>query len=363
MPEEDLVLKRSTPQPDKNRGRATHREGRARIRLKVVLDLAIWTGAVLVSFPLRTPGKWLELGSTVPLFAAAMLPVELALILGFSLHRQVWRRIAVEDLERIVAAVCFGTAIMFGAGWIWWRTGSGFPRTAPLIAGVLALVGLTGIRALTRLWAEQRRRQNASSPADDSRRVLLVGAGDAGTSMAREIRRHPESGMEAVGFLDDDPAKARLSIAGLRVLGDLHDLPRVAEDHSIDEVLITMPAATGRVTREVVELARLAGLECRILPGVTQVLSGEAELAGIRKVQVEDLLRREQVELSLPDESYIHGGTVLVTGAGGSIGSELVRQVAHLGPRHLVLFGHGENTLYDIQQELRHTSPTWTSRS
>src|SRR5207342_1341067 len=126
----------------------------------------------------------------------------------------------------------------------------------------------------------------------------------AGTMIGREIQRHPNIGLELVGYLDDAPGKVGLRIAGSHVVGGLEDLPREAAERDVQEILITMPSASGATTRRVVELARQAGVDCRILPGVTQVLSGEAELAGIRPVEVEDLLRREPVELALPAESY-----------------------------------------------------------
>jgi FlaA1/EpsC-like NDP-sugar epimerase len=157
--------------------------------------------------------------------------------------------------------------------------------------------------------------------------------------------------------VDDDPSKAHLTIAGVRVLGRVEDLPRLVRENRIDEILITMPSAGGKVTSRVLGLARDAGVGCRILPGVTQVLSGDVSLGGVRAVQVEDLLRRPPVGLDEP-VSYIEGRVVLATGAGGSIGSELVRQVARLGPRKIVLFGHGENSLHAIQRELLATVPT-----
>ena len=213
-----------------------------------------------------------------------------------------------------------------------------------------------GIRLLARVWAEVRLRQVVTDAPRRHVRVLLVGAGSAGSRMGREIRHDPAARMELAGFLDDDPAKVPLTIAGTRVLGAIGDLPRVAHDYLIDEILITMPSAAGEATRRVVELARKAGVDCRILPGITQVLSGDAQLAGVRRVEVDDLLRREPVELELSTD-YIAGHTVLVTGAGGSIGSELVRELGHLGPGTLVLFGHGENSLHKIQQELVTSMP------
>jgi FlaA1/EpsC-like NDP-sugar epimerase len=327
----------------------TARNGQASLRLKIALDLAVWTAAAVMAFGLRV-SKWTDL-SSLPQYVLAGIPLKLGLIVGFGLHRQVWRRVTVEDLERILPAVASGTILMFLAGLVWHAQGTDFPRTVPLIEGTLALLAMGGIRVLARLWAQGQSRQLATDARRRPVRVLLVGAGNEGTRIGREIRRDPTARMELVGFLDDDPVKAHLTIAGSRLLGTVEDLPSVAHDHLIDEVLITMPAASGKATRRVVELARKASVDCRILPGITQVLSGDAQLAGVRRVQVDDLLRREPVEMELPS-SYIVGHTVLVTGAGGSIGSELVRKVARLQPGKLVLFGHGENTLHEIQREL-----------
>jgi FlaA1/EpsC-like NDP-sugar epimerase len=271
----------------------------------------------------------------------------------------VWERVTIEDLLRIVVAVATGTAVLFVIGLVWYGQADVFPRTVPLIEGVVALVGMSGIRVLARLSAERRWRNQMKGGGGSQRgprRVLLVGAGDAGTRLGWEIRRHPDHGKELVGFLDDEPAKRRLKIAGTSVLGTIEDLPRVVKEHQVDEVLISMPAAGGKATKRVVDVASAAGVSYRILPGVTQVLQGEAQLAGLRPVQVEDLLRRKPVPLELPP-SYLENRTALVTGAGGSVGSELVRQIAGARPGKVILLGHGENTLHDIGRELQNTVP------
>ena len=335
---------------------AIRREGQKRLRLKIAADVTAWTVAALVAFPLRVPNRWMDLTSLIVLYAIAGIPIKLAIVLGFGLQRQVWRRVTTEDLERIVAAVVVGTALLFSIGLVWYTQALGFPRTIPLIEGVLGLLGLAGIRVITRLRAEGRWRHNGTSEGATPRQVLLVGAGSAGTRIGREIRRRPETSMELVGFLDDDPATMGLTIASTRILGGVEDLPLVVRERQIDEILITMPAAGGEATRRVVELAREAGVMYRILPGINQVLSGDAQLAGVREVQVEDLLRRTPVELDLPS-SYVAGNNVLVTGAGGSIGSELVRQLAHLGPSQVVLLDHDENALFETGSELRASVP------
>jgi FlaA1/EpsC-like NDP-sugar epimerase len=164
--------------------------------------------------------------------------------------------------------------------------------------------------------------------------------------------------LSPVGFLDDSRAKRRLTVAGLPILGTVDELPSVARERDVDEVLITMPSAAGARTRAVVQLAHDAKVSCRILPGVTEILAGEVDLFRVRDVQVEDLLRREPIELDFSETGdYIGGRVVLVSGAGGSIGSEIVRQVVRLQPARVLLFGQGENSLFELDQELRYELP------
>jgi FlaA1/EpsC-like NDP-sugar epimerase len=326
--------------------------------LKVAIDLAAWSCAALVAFPLRLSYRWTGLVSVIALYVSLGIVAKLGLILRFGLHRQEWRRVTIEDLLRLAAAVAVGTCALFLIGLVWNARSVGFPRTIPLIEGLLALVAMGGIRVVARLWDEASGQHGAAATSARTRRVMLVGAGSAGTRIGREIRRHPGARMELAGYLDDDPAKAQLTIAGVRILGPVEDLPRLVREERIDEVLITMPAAGGKTTSRVFGLARQAGVGCRILPGITQVLSGDVTLAGVREVQVEDLLRRPPVRLDDAPVSYVEDRVVLATGAGGSIGSEVVRQLARLGPRKVVLFGHGENSLHAIERELLATVPT-----
>ena len=216
---------------------AIRREGQKRLRLKIAADVAAWTVAALVAFPLRVPNRWMDLTSLIVLYAIAGIPIKLAIVLGFGLQRQVWRRVTTEDLERIVAAVVVGTAVLFSIGLVWYTQALGFPRTIPLIEGVLGLLGLAGIRVITRLRAEGRWRHHGTSEGATPRRVLLVGAGSAGMRIGREIRRRPETSMELVGFLDDDPATMGLTIASTRILGGVEDLPLVVRERQIDRDL------------------------------------------------------------------------------------------------------------------------------
>ena len=330
--------------------------GLRRLVLKAVIDLAVWTTAALIAFQLRVPNRWIDLIPLIGWYALAGVLVKLPLTVGFGLYRQVWRSVTLEDLCRLALVVAIGSAAMFAAGLMWYKAGSPFPRTVPIIEGLTALLGMVAVRLGVRYRASERRTRRNPILRESACRLLLVGAGEAGIDIGWEIRRRPECGFTVVGFLDDNPAKAQLTIAGKKVLGRVADLPRVVHDHEIQKVFITLPSVEGRTTRRIVELARSADVECRILPGITQVLSGEATLAGIRAVQVEDLLRRKPIELDLP-ASYINDQAVLVTGAGGSIGSELVRQAAQFEPSHVILFGHGENALNQLHHELRISMP------
>jgi FlaA1/EpsC-like NDP-sugar epimerase len=274
--------------------------------------------------------------------------IESAVLLLSRIERRSWANSSVHDLLALGSVVLVGTVLMSVVAWILHDI-RGFPRTVPLISGTLALLGMGGVRLFLRIYQEER----ARSAAGAVKKVLLVGAGDSGSRMVREMRRSPATGMVPVGYLDDRADKQGLRVSGSQVLGRIDDLARVAKRHQIDEILITMPSAPGSVTRRVVDLARAEGLPCRIMPSLEQLLSGEVDFTSIRPVQVDDLLRREP---AAPDEvgleAYIRDKVVLVSGAGGSIGSEIVRQIARFGPQRVVLLGRGENPLHELERIL-----------
>jgi FlaA1/EpsC-like NDP-sugar epimerase len=190
------------------------------------------------------------------------------------------------------------------------------------------------------------------------KRILVVGAGEAGRMVAAEIQRHPELGSVVVGFLDDDPRLARKKILELPVLGRTIQLEGITVSHEIDEVIIAVPTAPGYFVRCMVKHCHSAGVPFKIVPGVMEIIKGDVRIEQIREVRVEDLMGRETVDFDLRSaREELSGKTILVTGAGGSIGSELCRQIARVDPKELVLLGRGENRIFDIEEELRATYP------
>ncbi len=323
-------------------------------REKLALELFAWLFAGLLAFFVRLDLPLLDHKRVIALYLAVGLLPKAGLIFYFGLHRQSWHKIGVRDLYRLTAVISSWTVLVYVVNFVlsqWTHV----PRSVPLIEGALALLLMGGMRLLARVLFE---REGMRATSGSSRRVLVIGAGEAGTMMVRELLRHPESGLIPVGFLDDEPAKRAQRFLGLPVLGVVDALPRVVIDKQVDEVLIAMPSAPGRIVRRVVELAREAGVKHRIIPGIHEILSGQIALSQIRDVSLEDLLRRDAVQLNSNEISgYLKDRVVLVTGAGGSIGSEIVRQVSRFRPRKLILLGRGENSIFLIEQELKRTWP------
>jgi FlaA1/EpsC-like NDP-sugar epimerase len=276
--------------------------------------------------------------------------------------RMSWRYMTMRDTIRVGFAVTLSTTFLvivrtaapiFSSHWFVF-----LPYGVIAMDFVLAFVGLVGARATVRLRGEVLDRRKREAEGGERHRVLLIGAGEAGLVVAREVAKRPDLGLEPIGFLDDNPMKLRTNIGGLPVLGATADVKAIAERKRVKRVLITIANAPGREIRRITELCRDAGLDTKIIPGIYEIVGEKVNLSRIREVQVEDLLGREPVQL---DEQIV-GATigsrvVMVTGAGGSIGSELCRQICRFGPQRLVLVERFENALFEIHRELASQFP------
>lgn len=198
---------------------------------------------------------------------------------------------------------------------------------------------------------------DSSSPSK-VKRIVICGAGEAGEMIAREIAKHPRLGLKVIAFLDDDRSKTGSEVAGVSVVGVTAEVATAAERLGVDEVLIAMPSASGEAVRRIGELCMAASLTYRILPGIFEIIHGDARLSQLREVEVEDLLKRDPIELDLESiRESVNGKTILVTGAGGSIGSELCRQLTSFDPACILMLGHGENSIFNVGLELEQKYP------
>lgn len=287
--------------------------------------------------------------------------VHYAALYAFGVPRMSWRYMTMRDTIRIGFAVGASTSVLVAVR-----------ITAPLLSShylvflpfgviamdvVLAFLGLVAARAIVRLRGEIVDRSKRASEGV-RHNVLLIGAGEAGVGVAREILKRPDLGLKPVGFIDDDPLKRGTSIGGLPVLGTTAEIREIAERKRTKRALITIANAPGQQIRRITQVCRDGGLDTKIIPGIYEIVGGTVNLSRIREVAIEDLLGREPVLL---DEDVvgasIRSRAVLVTGAGGSIGSELCRQICRFGPRQLILVERYENALFEIHRELASAFP------
>jgi FlaA1/EpsC-like NDP-sugar epimerase len=291
-----------------------------------------------------------------PVVVSLLLAVRTIINVRFGLYSRRWRFASVPDLVRIVEVVALGSlisvVIFYGGSAIASTNWPGFPRSFWLAEALLTVAILGGVRFGIRAASDLARSPRNAS-ASDRNATLLFGAGHTGVTLARSALRDPRSGVVPVGFLDDDPRLAGGTVAGIRVYGGLASMARAVAETGAHILLITMPSAPGPAVRRVVEVALALHLEVRTVPSMTKLMDGRIDPNRVRRVRVEDLLRRPMVtEHAAGVEEIIRGGTILITGGGGSIGSELARQVFALGPRRLILVDRAESPLYLIQRDL-----------
>nr|MDQ3822758.1 polysaccharide biosynthesis protein [Actinomycetota bacterium] len=313
------------------------------------LIAAAWWLAFQLRFDFDVPQYFRDMLWETILIVVA---IKLAVFVAFGFYNRWWRYVSTRDMWRAAIGVAAAStlaavAIYFGYPVERLR----LPRGVALADLLLLLAFVTGTRLLARTVIE---RPASGRLLARGKEVLIVGAGDAGRLILDEIQRTRALGYTPMGLIDDDARKRGMKLRGVKVLGTTADLPHVLRDNRPDEILIAIPSAPGELRRRVVEAAREAGVPVKTLPGLYELISGDLDLAGqIRPVQVEDVLGREPIEVDLDAiATFLAGETVLVTGAGGSIGSELCRQIARMGPARLILVDHSEAALFDIEREL-----------
>lgn len=334
---------------------------RPHIRNRFVLigDIALILVSVLGSFALRLDvGELPYYFPAVVLMSAVALLIKIPVYYFFGLYRRLWIYASTGELRLITVAVTTASVLTSGVMATLIVTGNvypGMPRSALGIDWLLSLVLIGGSRFAVRLLAEQ---SMTSRAAGKGKRAIIIGAGDAGALVARELGKSSQLNLIPVGFLDDDPAKQRHSIYGVKVIGVVNDLLNAIDLHHVDEVIIAIPSAPGQLVRFVNDACRERGIVSRTMPGIYELIGGKVSVNRLREVDITDLLRREPVRVN--DEAVgatLEGRRVLVTGAGGSIGRELCRQIARRNPAELVLLGHGENSIFETLLELQNDFP------
>jgi FlaA1/EpsC-like NDP-sugar epimerase len=320
------------------------------IGVDAVLLSAAYALAYVLRFDEGIPARYEDLLASTIVFAVAMKLVIFAL---FGLYSKLWRYVDQRDFESIVKAVVVSSFVLIAALFLLSLERTDPPRGVIALDFLLTLAFVSGSRFVVRGLFERPAR---GSPLLEraAREVLIVGAGNGGQQVAGELRRNPGLQSAPIGYVDDDPRKQGMRVAGHKVLGTTSDLPRVLDNTEPDEVIIAIPSAPGILRQRVVMACRERGIPVRTLPTTFELLSGGVNLMRqVREVRVEDVLGREPVRVEIDRVgAYLQGRVVLVTGAGGSIGAELCRQIARVAPKRLVLVENAENALFEVRREL-----------
>ena len=328
---------------------------RFRNRYFILLDLIFLTLTPGVSLALRVDLPWdPNFNRGLLYYVVFSVPIKILVFYIFGFYKRLWRYASVDAIFSILWGV--GAASVIITGFFFFIIGSGYleevylPRSIPLIDSMLTLIVTGGTRLSLRMVQYQA---GGGHSYREGKRVLIAGAGDAGQMVAREMHSSKYIQDNLVGFVDDDPIKIGALLLNSPVLGSLDQIPMLVEKHQVDELIIAMPTAPGEVIRKVKSLADQSGVSIKILPGFFELISGEVTVNQLREVQVGDLLRRQQVNFGSDRvKELLRGKRVMVTGAGGSIGSELCSQISQCNPEKLFALGHGENSLFILPSKI-----------
>ncbi len=315
----------------------------------LVATILAWGMAYILRFNFELPQEYLaELKHTV----IWVVILQLTVFWRFGLYRGIWRYASLHDLRRIVLAVLLAAACVPFTFWMF-RTSVVVPRSVLVLDPILLVMLMGGSRLFYRYWKETRGRSKFKLAAEP---VLVLGAGDAAVSLSKDLSKNPA--WQLVGFLDDDANKKNFILNGIKVMGDLESLDYWVKHYSIEKVIIAMPSSSHQQRQRAIKICQAAGVQALTVPSFDDLMSGKVGVSQLRAIELDDLLGRDPVSLDKTGlQELLAGKVAMVTGAGGSIGSELCRQIAIFDPATLVLFEQSEFALYTLEQEIRQTFP------
>ena len=325
--------------------------------LVVLVHLVLWAAAFLAAFLLRFDshiplGYWASISVWLP----TLLVVRTVVYFYFGMFHGLWRYTGARDLITLFKAASASTTLF--VLYVHFAGPHGMPRSVFILDWLLSIFAVGGLRFGIRTLREVTHQVSVAARLEGRRKILIVGAGDGGENLAREIHRVHGARYEIVGFIDDDPRKQRERIHGTAVLGPISQVSEIVKRHEVDEVIVAIPSARGRDMRRIVDLCQNSAARIRTIPGVDSLIEGRVTVNQIRNVAIEDLLGREAVKLDTAlIAQHLNDAVVMVTGAGGSIGSEVCRQACTFGPKRLLLIEQAENALFQIHRELREAFP------
>lgn len=318
--------------------------------LLLIVDVITIIGVALISLLIRFDGyitsHYLhQMIDALPIMVISYI----VMLLSMHLYTRIWRYAGMREMVAVLIATTLGAGLFYTGMYVFDKS---LPRSIYLISWILS----TGVIGIGRMVLHYIAMQYGGKQSTDADMVntLIIGAGDAGATIAREIERYHKRSRKVIGFIDDDESKFNRLMGGVRILGNRHDIPSIVKENKVKEIIIAMPSVTRNEIRNIMEIC--SPLKCKVntLPGMYQLLDDEVLVSHLHPVSIEDLLERDEVRLDMDIvEHYIRDKVILVTGAGGSIGSEICRQIMRVGPKQLLLLGHGENSIYLINQELK----------
>jgi FlaA1/EpsC-like NDP-sugar epimerase/EAL domain-containing protein (putative c-di-GMP-specific phosphodiesterase class I) len=327
-----------------------------RTRHFLIIDAICFTIAPLLALEIRLDGIWdlTPYLHSLAVVTVLFLTIKLTVLYVGGFYKRYWQYAGLEEMAQIALLMGISLAVQTVLFQQLYHLNNSpianLPRLLPLLDATIGFLLVAAIRfsipALER-WNQK------SWKVQQRDRVLIVGAGSAGTSLMQTMQRSPEVGLDPIAFIDDDPKKITKRIRRLTVVGNRYNIPEVVRSLNIGKVMIAIPSAPGKEIREIVEICQSIGVPTSTLPGLNEIINGRVSLGSLREVQIEDLLRRAPIQTDIQKVLGLIGGKkVLITGAGGSIGSELCRQILKCAPAEIIIVGHGENSVFNIQQEL-----------